>query len=609
MTFSKAHIYNLVVWTAGLALIALLLLLFESNLLWKVQELNLFQSTPLYFSQQLLQPGGMLVWLATYLTQYLYYPSLGVLLLSCCWLLLMWTTKRTFQLPARWALLTFVPVVLLLTTIVDMGYWIYILKLRGHFFLTTLGTLFVVVLLWAFRRLPSTYYLRAVWMVLASVVGYPLAGIYGLAATLLMGIFSWRLESRGRSVVYSVLALLTVVAVPLMAYRCLYYEINVANVYWAALPLFVVQDEYPLYYLPYYLLALFYLVLVATYQPEERASQQKRVRWMLAQVVLLAVLIGGAYEGWFKDENFHRELQMQHCVEQLDWEGVLESARQQKDEPTRSIVMMQNLALSRLGRQGDEMYYYKNGSKAYASPFPFRLLMVIGPMIYNQYGMTNFSARYSTEMGVEYGWRAEYLKNLTRSALLNGEWQLARKYIAQLMSTTFHQQWATQMAVLIGHRQQIAASPAFAPITHLMHYRSHLYGDQGFVERCIMEHLADLREVDDPYFQEQALLAATWSMNPEIFWYHFKNYVKQHPGQSVPLHYQEAIYLYGVLANHPDIDRFPVEQRVKENYARFDQAASRVAGMSLDDAREALEPYFGNTFFFQYHLMNKLAEY
>lgn len=606
---AKPGLYNSIVWAAGLVLIAFALLFFESDFLWKAQELNLFQHTSLFFKQQMVVPGGMLTYVGTFLTQFFYYPWMGVLMLIALWLLLMWMIKRAFQLPRTWALLLFVPVALLLLTFMDMGYWIYILKLRGHFFVGTLGALFVTAMLWAFRSLPGKYHLRAVLLILTAVIGYPLAGIYGLAATLLMGIFSWRLESKTVSAVYSVLAFLAVVAVPLLCYRYLYHEINQANIWWAKLPLYVIQDEYHQYYIPYYLLALFYVILAVTYKPERNEETAKPMRWLLAQAALLAVLAIGTYKGWFKDENFHHELAMQRCIDRLDWEGVLSEASKQKDEPTRAIVMMKNLALGRLGRQGNEMYSYKNGSKQYNAPFPCRLLIINGPMLYCQYGMTNFCIRYCTEMGVEYDWRAEYYKNLIRSTLLNGEWNAARKYINHLKETTFHRKWAEKMEALVGKPKQIAQNPELAPITHLMQYDNRLYADQGYVERCIMIHLSALREKNDPYFQEQALLAAMWSANPQVFWYHFGRYVKLHPNQPIPVHYQEAAYLFGVLAKNPNVDKFPIDSSVKERFLRFDKILPQYDGKDITEVRKAVEPMFGDTYFYQYYVMSNLPEY
>ena len=168
--------------------------MFESDFLWKLQDQNLFLNTKLFFNEQMVVPGGLLSWMGTYLTQYFYYPWLGTILLSLCWLLMMWFTKRAFKLSNQWSALTLVPVALLLLTIVDMGYWVYILKLPGHVFVGTLGTTAVAGLLWAFRALPQRFGLRLIFIVITALLGYPFLGIYGLGTTLLMGLFIWNLE-------------------------------------------------------------------------------------------------------------------------------------------------------------------------------------------------------------------------------------------------------------------------------------------------------------------------------------------------------------------------------------------------------------------------------
>lgn len=238
-------------WIVALAAIACGLLVYESDLLWKVQELNLFMNTSLFFRQQMVVPAGILTYAGTWLTQLFYNPWLGVTVLSGWWLLLLWLLKRTFAVPARWTALLLIPVALLLLTNVDLGYWIYMLKLRGQFFLTTLATVSVVALLWGFRSMPDKYWLRTIWLVLTGLVGYPLLGIYGLAATLLMGIWSWRLMARGRAAIHTVIAVLLAIAVPLFCYRYVYHETNLANIYYAGLPVFFITEEYPWYYTPY----------------------------------------------------------------------------------------------------------------------------------------------------------------------------------------------------------------------------------------------------------------------------------------------------------------------------------------------------------------------
>ena len=591
----------LTTWLVALLIIAGALLMFESDFLWKLQDQNLFLNTKLFFNEQMVVPGGLLSWMGTYLTQYFYYPWLGTVLLSLCWLLMMWFTKRAFRLSNQWSALTLVPVALLLLTIVDMGYWVYILKLPGHVFVGTLGTTAVAGLLWAFRALPHRFGLRLIFIVITAILGYPFLGIYGLGTTLLMGLFIWNLEQPlWQKITGSVLALAGAAIVPQLCYHLVYYQTNLANIYYAALPLFFVTEEYHAYYLPYYGLALFFVLMVTGEGLCKHITLGKFQKWIVlgTQVLLVAGLAWGVSHFWYKDENFHHELKMQRCIEQNDWQGVVAEGAMQQDEPTRAIVMMRNLALSRLGRQANEMYLYKNGSKRYEAPFDMRLMLCVGPLMYYQYGMLNYCNRLSTEMGVEFGWRVSNLKLLAKCTILNKEDSEARKYLNLLKHTTFYADWA----------EKAREMEELKTVAHMMHYPNMLTSDGGNIEKFLMNRLAECTYADDSYFLEQTLLASLYTKDMGQFWYHFQDYSNLHPKDPMPRYFQEAAYLYGKLEGRPYIDQMPFDQSVKQSFESFMQAAERFDDTDVEYAREGLKA-FCHTYYYDYYLMRELPEY
>jgi hypothetical protein len=610
MKMKQKHL-AIAIWLVALVVIAGALLLFESDQLWKVQQKNLFLCSTLYFKEQLVVPGGLLTWVGTWFTQFLYYPWLGVLMLCSWWLALMAITKRAFRIADRWAILMLIPVAILLIANMDMGYWIYMLKLRGYFFVSTIGATIVAALLWGFRCIPDKYYLRTGYIFTACALGYPLFGIYGLAAALLMGIWSWRLSSsRTGAIINSIVAILSVAAVPLFCYRYVYYQINLANVLWAELPLFYITENHPTYYIPYYLLALFFVILAVTYRADrEGGKPMKKFYYLACQTVIAILLVGGVYHFWMKDENFHRELTMQHRIANQDWMGVIEVAAEQQDEPTRAIVMMRNLALSRLGKQGDAMCLYKNGSKAYAAPFGMRLMLVAGQLIYYQYGMLNYCNRLCMEMGVEFGFRTEDYQLLVNCALLEGDKPLARKYINILKQTIFYSDWAEQAENLLNNPALIAKDAEREPITHMLHYDNMLGGDNGYTESFLMTRLVRSTYKDDPIFQEQTLLASLFTKDIKQFWYHFYDYADLHPNQHMPRYYQEAAYLYGKLEDNPEIETMPFDESVKSSFESFMTAASNYDNQTVEVCREGLYPLFGDTYYYDYYMMKELPEY
>ncbi len=79
-------------------LAAVLLALFEADMLWIAQEQNLLLHTQLFFDQQMVKAGGLLTWMGCYLTQFFYYPMLGAGVLCLLWAFLMWLLQRVFRL-------------------------------------------------------------------------------------------------------------------------------------------------------------------------------------------------------------------------------------------------------------------------------------------------------------------------------------------------------------------------------------------------------------------------------------------------------------------------------------------------------------------------------
>ena len=456
-------------------LMAVLLGVVEGDFLYTAQEQSLFLHTPLFFRQQMVAAGGLLTWAGCYLTQFFYYPMLGAGLLGLLWLLLMWLLVRTFRLKDSWP--TLVPIACLLLTVVTLGYWVYYLKLRGALFDATLGTLVAVSLVWLYRSLRRPW-LRTLFVPVAACVGYPLFGFYGLWATLLMGLTAWSTKGSNR-IADTALALLAVVAVPLIGYYTIYHETNLVNIYWTALPIFAMHGHsYFAYHLPYIA-----LVLTVTLLPLTSHLSPLTAHLSLLTLTAIAVTLF-----WYKDDNFHRELAMRRSIDNVQWEQVLRTAGGAKGEPTRAMCMMQNLALFRTGQHGDQMFQYPQGAKRPNAPFTTRMVHTVGKMLYLQYGIPNYCYRWCMEDGVEYGWTVEKLKLMTLCSLLNGESVAAQRFINLLKKTDFQTSWARHYEEYPYRPQLVTADPMLKPILPLLRDDNFLTADQSQQELFLVEH-------------------------------------------------------------------------------------------------------------------------
>ena len=598
----KKKLQPIALWLVTLIAVATVLLFFESDLLWKVQQHNVFLTTSLFFQQMMAMPGGMLSYLATFFTQHFYYPWVGVILLCCWWLLLMWLTKRAFNIAERWTVLTVIPVAILLVANMDLGYWIYFIKLPGYFYVATIGTTAATALLWAFRSLPENKWLRAAFIVLTTLVGYPLMGVYALAAVVLMAVFAWR---------QSVTALLSIIAIPLLYYRFVYCGTNIVDIYRTAIPVFSIADSYPAYYIPYYVLAAYYLTMTAIYRykrPAQKANSTVFTTYIVPVATLL-VLGAGVYHFWYKDANFHHELAMQRYIEKADWEGVIKVGTKQDGEPTRAIVMMHNLALSRLGRQCDEMYKFAKGSKRSNTPLPVFMSHVAGRMMLYQYGAINECHRVCMEEGVEYGWNVEQLKDLARCATLNKEPQAAKKFLDILRQTSYYGGWADHMETLLNDSTLLAKDEEMGPIKRMMHYTDKLDAVEGYVEKSLMTALAE-QDADDIYFQEQAVLGAMWTRDPDLFWPRFDHYVQLNGETKMPPRiFQEAAWLFANLQGQEGLDEWVLEPGVKESFNGFMRLLQQFKKDPSPSNRMYILNYFGSTYYFEFFFLRDITYY
>lgn len=611
----------------------------EWEMLYRSQELSLFLPTRQFYEGMTIYPGGTLQWLGCWFTQFFYHPAYGIALMVGLWAAIVALSKYLFHLRGWAVLLALLPVLMLMTGVVQTGYWLYYTKLQGYFFVPTLGVLLSLVAACIYRLLTCrmdfskgsllvsglSMGLGLAWMGVFAWRGYQWMGAWsflglGLMAATISPKHLRSVREGGRTsltvLLSEVLPILVaayfIYQIPLRAYDSVYCQTQIDTIYVASMPSFSYSNSvFSAYYWPIYLLVASFVVIALT--PCLSLLRLKGRLFTMAQgIVLLALLGGSVYymkERWYHDEAFQRELVMNRCIEEENWEGVLDAAPAWTEadtlkQPTRAMVMMKNLALARLGRAGDEMFNYLEGAKEQSiqefskvsadDPFdgeagyytrgaddgyqrwtpdsssttPFsdqfdaikdrlyrhhqlniRLTQAGGKLLYYNYGKLNFCYRWCMEDGVEFGWKVEHLRFMARCALLKGEWKVAQKYLNLLKQTRYHREWAERYEPFIGHPELMAQDPTLAPICKLKEFGDRLDGDNTLVELYLLRTFANGHGVD-PVYQEQTLLCSLIMKDIDLFWPRLYEYIQMHsqePGFHLPRLYQEAAFLYSML--------------------------------------------------------------
>lgn len=576
----------------------------ESSLLARVESLSLFVFDTTFYDSILSVPVGALSLAGCFLVQFFHYPLLGatiyVLLLYAVYALV----RKVFDVQGKYTLLALLPVVALLASNTQLGYWIFYLKMPGYWYMALLATILSLSAMLAYKRLGAVarVALLCVWV----VAGYPLMGVYALVSALLMALMGLALSAQGKkpvvpSVVAMVVALLLVGVVPRLYYELCYNTVALENIYMTGVPVsqwkaaMVEKVEYVgssfwhgihLYWAPFVLLLLSVVGFVVSLAFRGKAAVPEKVARVAVAVVMVgAVVFGVRY--WFSDNNFRVENKQNIAIWDEDWRAVADYAKG-CDEPTRQIILNKNIALLELGRAGSEMFTYPDGGVLPLSPLSVHMTHTDGSLVYYHLGRFNYCYRWCMENAVEYGWRHEYLKNAVRSMLLSGEYGLASRYVNILKKTLFYRDWAKEMEAYINDTSLIAKEQSFSFPLKFSCYNDLLSVDD-VVEKYVMDaidangtneqaqevymlSLSDALSASDngafneslglkknatPEFVEASLIMSLIKKDSKRFFALLNLYVNNHikdadlkkPGsvKQLPRHYQEAVLLFLAL--------------------------------------------------------------
>jgi hypothetical protein len=286
------------------------------------------------------------------------------------------------------------------------------------------------------------------------------------------------------------------------------------------------------------------------------------------------------------------------------------------------MVILKNIALFNKGTVGNQFFHYNNmGEKPYVrDSLKVHMVQTAAPLLYMFHGKVNFSTRWCIENSVEYGYSYNNLRILAICALVSEEYKLARKYLDILSNTLFQKEWAehympaTSKTYMLNQHNIQKYYPELANIIDLQrHMGSVLDGDNGIPEMYLINYFSRSMNKDSKYFQEMTLVYALVQKDIQLFWPRFVQYAYLNSDKTMPIHYQEAAYLYGKLEPQSmDISRMPFDQQqIVARYERFNQTAQSLLSTGLDTKQvgENMKAVYGDTFWWFYFFCRDIVSY
>ena len=522
-----------------------------------------------FFNTLMSKPFGLMQYVGAWLTQFFYYPALGAAVLMAIWLFIFYVGAKAFRLQNNASALMLLPVACLLTSVIDLGYWIYISPIRGYWFSQSIGYLAMLLLLWVARCTPRKMYI--VWYLLGFCL-YPILGWFTSLFILCLVVTvkpTWR----------ELLGIVILIFSAAIWHTQFYDNLKFDDVVLAGLPRF----ETPLdcgekLSIPFWCLGAV-SVLISFYG-------RNLTKWF---VPMVCVAVGFFFTTslMFRDENYINEMRMVRYAESDNWKEVLNMSAT-NDKPTNTMVFLKNVALMNEGGLLDRSFKLgniatdiKNSDSLHVS-----LLDIASPIVYYNYGMLNEAIRLNYEKAIQTGFSPFYLKMLSRCALAKGDKKMMEHYTTLLNHHPFYGRWLP--------------SSVSTNVKELQNsYVDELSGIEN-TDSYIVNSISLWYDSDSKVASEQALFYAMLRYDSSRFWPSLRKYLKLHVGEEFPLYAQEAYILF--MDKFPEEKRMmiPVEQDVYERYKQFRKVLEQRVkpGLTLGKVAKDMRAEWGDTYWY-----------
>ena len=563
------------------------------------EQYQLFESTWAYFASVASVPGGLADWAGRFITQFFYYAPAGAALLAvllCAVQLLTWSVCRQ-RTPGLYAL-SFLPAVLLLAFYCDenalagaavalgisLAAAALCLRIANPRLRHTLELLLIPVLYMASGPLAIVYVLTISFRERSDVEGFCGASLSQRAE---QKPGTARSETK-RSWLFIALMIAIAVICPLIAQYFFPYPLGrlcagvhyyryhniLPGLLWAAA------------------LASVFVVLLSC--PNKKILPP---RWGIAPgLVIFAIVAGLGTLLTFRSFDAAKEDWMRYdfMVRMQMWNRIMLRA-DAKNPDTPKTVSCLNLALGKTGRLPDSQFeYFQNGPDGLLPPFSGDHTNPVSTgEIYWHLGMVNTAQRFAFEAQEaipDFQKSARLYRRLAETNIVNGDLDVARKYLKTLHNARFYRRWADETAALLD------AGTIFEKRPELAQARANRLWEHDFLfSDTEMDSMLGLLNVEHPDNEMALSYLMAWCLLRKDL-DRFVECISLVKAPVMPKAYQEALLLRWVLT-HSDFNGLP-PYIAPAHAVRINRFITDLkAGTSEDKMRAT----YGDTYWFYYY--------
>ena len=602
----KSKVSSAILYGSLLAFILFVAYILRINqeVLYTAQDRSEFIYGTPFFHTLMTKPFGLMQYVGAWLTQFFCKPAVGTCVIMAIWALIFFVGVKAFRLGRNASALMLLPIACLLTSVVDLGYWVYISTIRGYWFSQSVGYLVMLLLLWAARTTPRRWHFA--WYLLG-VCAYPVLGWFALLFVLCLVILFFFPAEKGEKLRFGWCDLLGIALLFFTAaiwHKLLYSNLRSDDVVLAGLPRFETpMDSTERLTIPFWVLGAvtvliplgrlgYWVFSKLRKSPSKDSSLNDQTTnslndQMTKFVPPLCAVAGIVFtlSLMFRDQNYIDEMRMVRYAQDDNWKEVIHLAEENKT-PTGTMVFLKNIALMNEGGLLDRSFKLRNDDVDIYNPDSLHvtLLDIASPLVYYNYGMMNEAIRLNFENAIQAGFSPFYLKTLARCALAKGDEKLVERYTTILHHHPYYSNWQP------------------APVSEKIKELQQCFSDEitgvENSESYLVNGISLWYESNFKVASEQALFYSMIRCDSRRFWASLRNYVELHLDEEFPLHAMEAYILFMDKAPEEKRMMLPVEQSVYERYKQFWVSMESLAkpGMTLEKVGEEMRKDYGDTY-------------
>ena len=421
------------------------------------EQLQLFLFDGDYFCERISEPGGLARYVAEFLVQFYNAAAIGALIIALLFMLVQQLTWRLMRAKSHY-LLSFLPALMLWYAMGDENVMMT--------YVVALVMALSVALAWTRWCAGIALWKKLIVALVAIPVLYWLIGPMVLLVALVM--IPW------------------LVAVPAVVYAL---TLMLLSAQWLPFPMTRVMLGVSYYRvpatLPYMLMAIPVVTLLLTWFAKCLPQPRKWVRYAEALVFAILILVPQTY-GF--DKKKYDLIEYDYLVRVGDWNAIIKKAEKQMPDLPMSVSAT-NLALAKTNQLGDRAFdFFQRGTEGLLPRFErnFATAQLTGEIYFNL-GLVNTAQRFAFEAMEaipNYNKSARVVKRLAETNLINGQYEVARKYLKILEKTVFYRPWAQRMMAMLGDENAINRHPLYGMLRQYRLHDDFLFSERELDKIC-----------------------------------------------------------------------------------------------------------------------------